>query len=269
MYFLWSQSIVLSHYFGEHSVLHGPSASCMIRYAVRCAPPRDIMCTVLVRYSIVPTLRRDSQIFTLKSSTVQWTVHTMRRSSSLVKKLERQWRNGWCLTRRLAISVTSQVGYFFSVSALDVNLWRRIKVSNGDLTYGGLSWASNIRRKKSKDFRFFPPHSEMRHFYWTDFFEIRATTQSIQVVQKKNQTFIPRLHSALRTTWQAYRRTERQQETRSALGPKGLASGNPVCGMPLFSQARLQYSTSCNPMQLMIFSLDLVMQCTPRSGVAK
>ena len=82
-------------------------------------------------------------------------------------------------------------GIFFSVSALDVNLWRRIKVSNGDLTYGGLSWASNIRRKKSKDLRFFPPHSEMRHFYWTDFFEIRATTQSIQVVQKKIRPSYP------------------------------------------------------------------------------
>ena len=29
-------------------------------------------------------------------------------ASSLVKNLERQYRNGWCLTRRLAISVTSQ-----------------------------------------------------------------------------------------------------------------------------------------------------------------
>ena len=38
------------------------------------------------------------------------------RSSSLVKNLQRQWRNRWCLTRCLAISVASQVPIFFGFS---------------------------------------------------------------------------------------------------------------------------------------------------------
>ena len=77
----------------------------------RCAPARDIMHTV--RHGIVPTLRHNLQNlrWNLPLYSVLYNAHW--RSSSLVKNLERQWRNGWCLTRRLAISVTSQVPIFF------------------------------------------------------------------------------------------------------------------------------------------------------------
>ena len=110
------------------------------------------------------------------------------RSSSLVKNLERQWRNGWCLTQRLAMSVTSQVP-IFSVSALDVHFWRGIEVSHGDLIYKDLFWASNMRRKREQFFlhiwrrgtsagrissrhRFAQPRNQSKSF-------------------RKNQTFIP------------------------------------------------------------------------------
>ena len=48
------------------------------------------------------------------------------RSSSLVKNLERQWQNGWCLTWRLAMSVASQVPIFFGFSAWCNSLARDI-----------------------------------------------------------------------------------------------------------------------------------------------
>ena len=46
------------------------------------------------------------------------------RSSSLVKNLERQWRNGWSLSRSLAISVASQVAKSFSFSTWCEPQWR-------------------------------------------------------------------------------------------------------------------------------------------------
>ena len=74
-----------------------------------------------VQYSIVPTLRRDSQNLRRNLPLYSVLCNAHWRSSSLVKNLERQWWNGWCLTWHLAIPVTSQVPFFLPVSAIDVS----------------------------------------------------------------------------------------------------------------------------------------------------
>ena len=75
-----------------------------------------------------------------------------------------------------------------------------------------------MRRKRSK---LFPPLFGMKHFCWTDFFEtwIRAITQSIPFVSKRNQVFVP-LPSWCTTDDMTDRQTDRQthRKTMKACG---------------------------------------------------
>ena len=94
-----------SHYLSLCSALRvsGPSCSSMIWYvALLHVISRAQYGTVSYRLCIV--LRKILR-WNLPLHSVLYNAHW--RSSSLVKNLERQWRNGWCLTRRLAISLTS------------------------------------------------------------------------------------------------------------------------------------------------------------------
>ena len=108
-----------------HSQLHDP---------VRCAPARDILRTV--RYGIVPTFRHDSQNWRWNLPLYSVLYNELWRSSSLVKNLERRWRNGWCLTRRLAMSVASRVPNFFSFSTWCESFARDI----------GFKWRLDLQR---------------------------------------------------------------------------------------------------------------------------
>ena len=99
---------------------------------VRCAA-RDIMRTV--RYGIV--IRKFKFYVEIFHCTVSTCVCPHWRSSSLVKNLERQWRNGWWLTRRLAMSVDSQVPICLLSTLVD-NLFPWAQLLCGGVVHGAL-----------------------------------------------------------------------------------------------------------------------------------
>ena len=111
------------------SSLSGPWHAC----TVRCAPARDIMRTV--RYGIV--IRKIKFYVETFHCTVSTCICPHWRSSSLVKNLERQWRNGWWLTRRLAMSVDSQVPICL-ISTLVDNLFPWAQLLCGGVVHGAL-----------------------------------------------------------------------------------------------------------------------------------
>ena len=194
--------MILSHYryFRVHSQsqFHDP-------VDLRCAPALGIMRTV--RYGIVPTLRRYSKKLRWNPSLHSVLYNAHWRSSSLVKNLERQWRNGWCLTRHLAISVTSQVPILFGFNtwceylARDMGFKRRL---DPQMYFLGVKHEEKESKVISSSFGEeailldgFPRDVDSRNHAINSsrFGKIRPSHAS--------------LHSDLRATWQANKQTDR------------------------------------------------------------